>query len=492
MKLALQWALALVYWAVGWLLIGQITKETVLQGGWFIVFFLLSALVGILVKRSDDSSAFEEVEPSIKTDCISQGKTLNEQISNHDVPARAMDHLKIEYPYRSFTPNDSQSNASIPKSIKFSLPSDEQLEKQEIHNGTVLSQASESLEVPNPQKAARQKLIRKTANVFDPAHYSRHTGIPGFLYIARNDCHQLGLYKIGYTTLPASQRIEGLNKQHALAFDVGRFTLVYAVQVGGSYDAEQALFDAIAETRVAAKREYFFERSDFLIKALQAASTFNSGNPDALNDFLDWALDQESWEKFRPPICESVTVVPKLKSTDGWIYVARNQWHRDSIIRIGHSKNDPQIKVNELNRKQRELTCQIGFYKLVKCVVVEDMKAVFTRLVSLLKQYKVPGSRVFFDVPLSKWTEALIEATQSGEKILPASIPIEVNKEIWVDIVPMTAHPTWAAWTARCSTCHQLLRFRGAICTAGTVDCPNCGTHIRCRIESNGVNVSIP
>ena len=489
MKPALRWALAIAYFSVGWQIIRIMTTEPAVQVGLFGIFALSSVLISFLVDRSIASSAIENVGPDIKPTRNEPAADFQEQKSKDDVAVPSRRNLKVEYPYRLNMPGDEPTRVVTSQNIKPKLPTDAPMGKNENQSISELKQVPASTETLNHQQVARPTTIPKRKRTLDPNHYRRHAGVPGYLYIARNDCHQLGLYKIGYTTLTPLERIKTLNLQHADASDVGSFTLVHAVQVGGSYDAEQALFDAISETRVAAKREYFYERSEFLIKALQAASVFNNGNPDALDDFLDWSLDQDSWKTYLPPPLQSSTVPPKLKSTDGWIYVARNQWHRESIFRIGQSINNPQIKVDELNRKQRELTCQIGFYKLVGCVVVDELQVAFSRLKASIHQYKIPGSRVFFEVPLDNLMEAVIKSAEHNQPWSSSNVPAEFTDQIWVDIVPMSPHPSWAAWTAHCSACRQLLRFRGAIATAGIVVCPNCGGQIHCHIGSSKVNI---
>lgn len=487
MKPAMRWVLAFVYLSVGWKIIGSITTESTVQVGLFSIFACSSALISVLGRRVIASSSIGNVGADIKPAHIEPAKDVREQKTKDVVGAPSIRNVKVEYPYRLNMPGDEPQRVVTSPSNEFKLPSNAPLTKIEKQSIVELKQFPVSNERLNSPRVERPKPLPKQKRTLDPDHYRRHTGVPGYLYIARNDFHQIGLHKIGYTTLTPAQRIKTLNQEHSYSSDVGNFSLVHSVQVGGSYDAEQALFDAIAESRAVAKREYFFERSEFLIKALQSASVFNNGNPDALNDFLDWSLDQDSWRKYLPPPLQEATVPPKLKSTDGWIYAARNPWHRDSIFRIGMSKNNPQIKVDELNQAQRQLTCQIGFYKLVECEVVGDHAEAFNRFKKLIHDYKIPGSRAFFDVPLPTLREALAQATREGERCNRVSAPLEFTDQILVDIVPLKPHPSWVAWTGYCSTCGQLLRFRGAIASAGLVVCPACGGQIRCRIGASKV-----
>ena len=487
MKLALRSALVLIYSLGSWVLIGQISTEFLLKGGLFLIFVTVSTLVCIFGRRAVSKPINVDVGLNIQPDVDESSKGVQKQKVTYDTPGLRLVNSKIEYPYRRCLPGDEQAKVTTVQHLESSFPACAPFPTLVKQSDTDAKKTLEFAEAAALRNVVSPKKISRRVKVFDPTHYSRHTGVPGFLYIARNNFHQLGLHKLGYTTLAPSQRIKTLNQQHARASDVGAFTLVHAVEVSGSYDAEQALFDAIADTRVAEKREFFFERSDFFIHAAQAASCFNSGNPNALDDFLDWSLSLDSWEKYRPASVHSVSVPPKVKITDGWIYVARNQWHRESILRIGQSKNDPQIKVDELNRMQRQLTCQIGFYKLVECVVVDDLQYAFSELKKLIQQYKIPGERVFFDIPLSHLRGLILDVTREGARCSMNTTPLEITDQISVDVVSMKPHPSWKAWTMCCPSCQQLLRFRGTVAAVGIVACPTCVEHIHCRIGASKV-----
>lgn len=292
--------------------------------------------------------------------------------------------------------------------------------------------------VSNPSGSLR--VARKKAKVFDPAHYARHTGVPGFLYIARNDFYQVGLFKMGYTTAPSPEvRIKSLNSQHAKASDVGEFALIHTAPVKGSYDAEQALFDVIAKVegdpiRIVDKREFFFQRTDFLIRAVQAASAFNNDKPDALDEFLEWALGQDSWQRLAPAFEQPVEIPPRLLATDAWIYVARNRWHRDSIFRVVVTKRSPLKAMERLNELQRDLTCQIGFYTLVHCVVVDDSRKLRASISSKLRQYQVDGSADFFNIPFATLTALLTKtANETNRKKATASFIVPRSRSGWMD-----------------------------------------------------------
>lgn len=284
------------------------------------------------------------------------------------------------------------------------------------------------------------RIARKKPKVFDPAHYQRHAGVPGFLYIARNDCYQVGLFKMGYTTAPSPDaRIKSLNSQHAKASDVGKFSLIYSAPAKGSYDAEQALFDVIAKVageriRVVDKREFFFQRTDFLIRAVQAASAFNNDNPDALDEFLEWALGQDSWQRLAPDFNQPVDIPPRLLATDAWIYVLHNRWHRDSIFRVAVTKRSPLKALEKLNEVQRDLTCQIGFYTLVFCIVGDDSRKLRTSISSLLRKYQIDESGDFFDIPFATLTALLTDSVNAtNRKEATSSFKVPRSRSGWMD-----------------------------------------------------------
>ncbi len=442
-----------------------------------------TARAEVLTKVYDDAPFFDTPERSYTTPVADVKQPESKSDASDQPKSRA--NFAIEYPYRPLLPSDS-SQSIAPSLYGISpKPNVSHLEVQKHESSSDTRRVPNSIEAPPRKMEKGPTAARKRAKVFDPAHYSRHSGVPGFLYIARNDFYQPGLHKIGYTTLTPPERIKTLNQQHNHASDLGRFSLVFSSPVGGSYDAEQALFDAIATTRVAKKREYFLERSEFLIKALQAASIFNRGNPDALDEFLDWSLDQDSWKTHRPPILDEVTVPPKLNSTDEYIYVLRNPWHRESIFRFGRTKNDPRIKLAELNRKQRELTCQIGFYKLVECIAVDDLETMFPRFKVLVQPYKVVGSRTFVDMPLDSLTAAIIRAAEdpsvqaSRNQARNRKAKQQATRASTDLFTEKSSSPTQGATTARR---HAIPRSR-----KGWIDCPNCLSSIQLATDEDTI-----
>lgn len=137
-------------------------------------------------------------------------------------------------------------------------------------------------QIPNALTSTRLK--RPPKKTISPGHYKRHERTPGFLYIAQNDQHRVGLYKMGYTTLATpGDRVKDLNKQHKIASDVGAFRHVFAVPTAASYLSEQALFDFLSRFRVAEKREFFYGPLHHFMEAMNAARMLSYGDASALN-----------------------------------------------------------------------------------------------------------------------------------------------------------------------------------------------------------------
>ena len=334
---------------------------------------------------------------------------------------------------------------------------------------------------------AKQKRAKK---VFDPEHYRRHAGVPGYLYMTRNSFYKDGLYKLGYTTLTPEARIASLNREHQQASDIGQFELVHSVKVTASYDAEQALFDVIAATRPVVKREFFYQSEGFLKRAMDATHAFSFGNTNSLTDFYEWSLHQEDWAKFRPEKPQSVDVPSNEKSTGGWIYVVRGEWHREHIYRISYSGKDPRKKLSEMDAVQRRLTCQIGFHTLTACVLVDELKSSWNALAPSLCKWRVPGSKLYYDAPLKELLQ-LIESVRVSEPILLSPIQKSTNTIglISVQQVRGRVSSSWAAWSGSCPHCRLTLRFTGAIGSSDFVQCPVCEGVLRSTIGPQGVTI---
>ena len=349
-----------------------------------------------------------------------------------------------------------------------------------------------------PRPATR----RAPPQVVTPEHYRRHAGVPGFLYIAHNDEHRDGLFKMGYTTLSPVSRVASLNKEHQEASDIGKFHLVHSVQAAASYDAEQALFDAIAAQRVARKREFFYSHQDKMIRAANAAAQLTYGDANPLNaiyaESSNWATASQGMAPGLPTV-----LIPRRQGTEsGWVYVCRNPWHREDTFRVSYTKVDPTPRLQELNSGQRRHTSQIGFYTIVHCGLATQVAEAARRLQIMLAPYRIQGSRVFYRASLPV-LQSIIDAVVSAGPSTPNQgdaklVPIdrksmidtnEKHSPISVELVHGAAHRTWVAWTAACPACRARLRFKGAIGARGNVNCPHCNDLIFTVIGASCVRI---
>ena len=349
---------------------------------------------------------------------------------------------------------------------------------------------------------ARPVARRAPPQVVTAEHYRRHTGVPGFLYIAHNDEHRTGLFKLGYTTLSPQARMASLNKAHEEASDIGVFHLVHSVPVAASYDAEQALFDAITAQRVAERREFFYGSQEALIGAVNAAARLTYGDADPLNtiyaDSSTWATASQGMA----PSLSPVRIPPRQGLESGWIYICRNPWHRDDTFRVSFTKVDPIPRLEELNSGQRRNTSQIGFYQIVHCVLASHLKGATHQLQKMLAPYRIRGSRVFYRASLpvlQAVIDAVVSAGPTSPNQLDAGIagvngtattdPTGEHRPITVEPVHGSVHYSWAAWTADCPACRVRLRFKGQIGARGNVNCPSCDGLIFTYIGANHVRI---
>ena len=324
----------------------------------------------------------------------------------------------------------------------------------------------------------------------DAEHYRRHTGVPGFLYAAQNDCHQPDLFKVGYTTLSPSARVISLNDEHAKASDVGAFTLVHSVPVTASYDTEQALFDALKIWRLAPGREYFALPAAQICAAMDAAVHLGRGDLGRLSSvvaaFPDWT---PAWQqRARHPTRRDATQKPAPDW--GWIFVCRNQCHRGTIRRLGSTHADPIESVNALNVAQRRLTSQIGFFNLELCISVRDPPAVLNAARRSLQRFLVHPRRRFFDIDLVRIEDA-IRSAASEHAATPISAAItndigDLTLTEWTS--PMDA--SLAPWIFGCPSCGVSMRLTGKIGAKSILPCTACSHPLALSLSSRGATAA--
>ncbi len=487
-----------------WILVCWITPELDLR---LVIFCAFLPLIGASIWVSSRCVSREsKFPPQVSDASVSPDKFDNGPLKAWVPPAATKDiygyNEKVLEPLISMPSNVSQRPPTRDSTL---------LATTFLHEDARNTRGKALLRVPDPRQPdqlltlnagaaasvnarfdkSKQRTMVKEIRIFDPNHYRRHSGVPGFLYMARNPFHQVGLYKLGYTTVSPVFRVDALNKEHKKASDVGHFELMHSVPVSASYDAEQALFDVISEARVIEKREFFFETNEYLTRSLEAARSYSAGSFSALTQFYEWTLDQDPWKELRPIFPQSVAVPQIGIGTEEWIFIARNQWHRDNIFRVSHSKHNPLQLIQRLNATQRKLTTQLGFYTLVLCVTVDDMAGTWKSLTKQLANHRVAGSCVFYEAPLDVIATMIEEARRNSAALIkPIQAIGYADCQISVEKVRGRPSAAWVAWTAPCPTCEVILRFKGAIGDVAAVGCPSCQQRMDCHIGSRGVIVS--
>ncbi|MGJ7523756.1 GIY-YIG nuclease family protein [Variovorax sp. LT1P1] len=367
---------------------------------------------------------------------------------------------------------------------------------------------SDTLGTRATRKAPSPSPPRQPAALIDPAHYRRHSGVPGVLYLARNDERREHVYKIGYTVGLPPVRIAALNNQVEEANDIGRFRLLHSVVVGSSYDMEQALFDVLATRRIAAEREFFVGPEALLKRAMDAIALMAEDGGLAVNAFLDSAM----WAERPPmpvPVLPEVPVPPRHGSDGGWVYVCQNYWHAPGTAVYTVTKETERAVLNRLNAAQRTLTSQVGFYRVVACKAVGSTALAGAQAAVAFAPYRVDARKHFIRAELNT-LRAIVAAIDEG---VPMEAPVtaaaalaarrgaipppgpprpslSVASEIRVEVVLAAAPPKlWAAWTALCGGCGTRLRYLGAIGATGPAGCPLCHVIVHCTIGAQRVRL---
>lgn len=335
----------------------------------------------------------------------------------------------------------------------------------------------------------------------DPEHFKRHSGVPGFLYLARNDERRENLYKIGYTTDLPQGRIASLNKELGDAVDIGSFRLVHSVPVGSSYEMEQALFAALIERRVIGEREFFYGPEKALVRALDALVRMPEDGGETINELLA-AGPLGSIGGPPPAVLAECSIPPRSNPEGGWIYVCQNFWHKPSTSYYSVSKEAPTAVIRRLNKAQRSLTSQLGFYRIVVCRAVDSTETAKQHAQLLFAPYRIDPKKQFVRASMDV-LRTIVDSINGGVAAPPQPEALAVEQHvapqprtpkqegpILVDLVMGVAAPKhWAPWTARCVACNTLLRYRGAVGEQAPVCCPFCQHTVIAKIGASQVHI---
>lgn len=84
----------------------------------------------------------------------------------------------------------------------------------------------------------------------------------------------------------------------------------------------------------------------------------------------------------------------------GWVYVARNDMHREDLYKIGYTEQSPESRVLKLNTEQRNRTSQIGFFSLLYACAVFDAQGCEQALFERIGRLRESERKEFVNAPL--------------------------------------------------------------------------------------------
>ena len=122
----------------------------------------------------------------------------------------------------------------------------------------------------------------------------------------------------------------------------------------------------------------------------------------------------------------------------GWVYVARNNMHRDDVYKVGYTEKTPEQRVASLNTEQRNRTSQIGFFSLMYAVAVLDAQgceqALFTRVERVLESER----KEFINAPLELIVGELLHIQKADNAKVQATRVCVNCKEplVWLESMP--------------------------------------------------------
>jgi len=327
-----------------------------------------------------------------------------------------------------------------------------------------------------------------------PEHYERHAGQPGWLYVARNNQHREGLYKLGYTIAGAESRRTSLNDQADEAAEIGRFNLVHHVAVEDVVQAERRAFDLLDVRRVAMGRENFFGDKGLMIEAIEAAA---SCSPDPTVVFYAFKVRMgECPLDLTPSHFPPSVPAPGISAIGGWVVVARNDNHRPDLFRVGWTRHSAKDHIDRWNAPQRLRTTQIGFYRPVAVIESSNPEGVFARACAALDDLRLEPRRPFFLANLHRIVVELHHARNAtSQQMLLAEVqsarePISVFTVTELGEVDLRRRD-YAPWCRACPECGVLLRFTAAIGAHGHAQCPACSVGLMCALTARQVEVRL-
>lgn len=349
------------------------------------------------------------------------GSRPSAQVVAAQAPQKVLDRFRKErFPGRSLpqvTPMGSDPVPAMPATPQFEKPKTPVVIISE--QPTNLPQQPErplgpAAEIHLPRspisKPTAPRARREPRKILRPEDFQQNR-VRGFLYLARNDEHWEGLHKVGQTRNPPNGRIAWLNDEHQQSTDIGMFELLDVVPVVDAYGAEQVLFKVLKDLRPVDRREFFIAKRSYLSDAMQAAARFFVGDDEWLNRIYS-EVDRSDHPEWPPyPYRYSHHSVGR---SPGWLFVARNRFHKADTYRVSASVRRPDEIVEKWNEFQRTATSQIGFYEVVFSLPVANYTKAGAIGRRALKRWKLRGQSFFFRGPLEEIAATLESALQAA------------------------------------------------------------------------------
>jgi len=139
----------------------------------------------------------------------------------------------------------------------------------------------------------------------------------------------------------------------------------------------------------------------------------------------------------------------------GWVYVARNDMHREDIYKVGYTTKTPKYRVALLNSNQRNRTSQIGFFTLIYACAALDAYGCEQALFARVGRLREAERKEFVNAPLELISGELLQIQKRDHQKKKA--------------------------TLACHTCGTVISF----CPLPQVVhfCPKCGTRFQCTAD---------
>ena len=105
---------------------------------------------------------------------------------------------------------------------------------------------------------------------------------------------------------------------------------------------------------------------------------------------------------------------------DGYLYVAQNEYHSDSVLKIGRTEREPAVRMEELSGH----TGVLGSYRLQFCILANSAQALEQSVHGALAEYKISYLREVFRIELSQAIALILEQHHAGNHVFRFAINI--------------------------------------------------------------------